>query len=75
MNQATTVLLGAIAGATIFLGLPVARLRGLPRAFVALSDPAKTEIVGKADEVARTVLSPTSPTVPRSGQSTTSRTT
>ncbi len=31
MNQATTVLLGAIAGATIFLGLPVARLRGLPR--------------------------------------------
>src|SRR6266566_365540 len=29
MNQATTVLLGAIAGATIFLGLPVARLRGL----------------------------------------------
>src|ERR1700686_2333271 len=32
MNQATTVLLGAIAGATIFLGLPVARLRGLPKA-------------------------------------------
>src|SRR6266480_909752 len=32
MNQATTVLLGAIAGATIFLGLPVARMRGLPRA-------------------------------------------
>jgi ZIP family zinc transporter len=31
MNQATTVLLGAIAGGTIFLGLPVARLRGLPR--------------------------------------------
>src|SRR6202140_5133392 len=31
MNQATTVLLGAIAGATIFLGLPVARLRGLPK--------------------------------------------
>ncbi len=32
MNQATTVLLGAVAGATIFLGLPVARLRGLPKA-------------------------------------------
>ena len=32
MSQATTVLLGAIAGATIFLGLPVARLRGLPKA-------------------------------------------
>jgi ZIP family zinc transporter len=31
MSQATTVLLGAIAGATIFLGLPVARLRGLPK--------------------------------------------
>jgi ZIP family zinc transporter len=31
MNQATAVLLGAIAGATIFLGLPVARLRGLPK--------------------------------------------
>jgi ZIP family zinc transporter len=31
MNQATTVLLGAIAGGTIFLGLPVARLRGLPK--------------------------------------------
>ena len=31
MSQATAVLLGAIAGATIFLGLPVARLRGLPK--------------------------------------------
>src|SRR5882672_1880779 len=31
MSQATTVLLGAVAGATIFLGLPVARLRGLPK--------------------------------------------
>ena len=31
MNQGTTVLLGAIAGGTIFLGLPVARLRGLPK--------------------------------------------
>jgi zinc transporter, ZIP family len=32
MSQATAVLLGAIAGATIFLGLPVARMRGLPKA-------------------------------------------
>ena len=31
MNQTTAVLLGAFAGATIFLGLPVARLRGLPK--------------------------------------------
>ncbi|MDQ6879877.1 MAG: zinc permease [Candidatus Dormibacteraeota bacterium] len=31
MSQATAVLLGALAGATIFLGLPVARLRGLPK--------------------------------------------
>jgi ZIP family zinc transporter len=32
MSQTTTVLLGAFAGATIFVGLPVARLRGLPKA-------------------------------------------
>src|ERR1700704_3414497 len=32
MSQATAVLLGAFAGATIFLGLPGARLRGLPKA-------------------------------------------
>jgi ZIP family zinc transporter len=32
MNQATAILLGAIAGATIFLGLPIARVRGLPKA-------------------------------------------
>src|SRR3981081_3089050 len=32
MNQATAIALGAIAGATIFLGLPVARVRGLPKA-------------------------------------------
>jgi zinc transporter, ZIP family len=31
VSQATAVLLGAVAGATIFLGLPVARLRGLPK--------------------------------------------
>src|SRR5207237_9983471 len=31
MNQATAVLLGAVAGGTIFLGLPVARMHGLPK--------------------------------------------
>jgi zinc transporter, ZIP family len=31
MSQLTTASLGAIAGFTIFLGLPVARVRGLPR--------------------------------------------
>jgi len=32
MSQAAAVGLGAIAGATVFLGLPVARMRGIPRA-------------------------------------------
>src|ERR1700687_3047030 len=32
MSQGTAVLLGAIAGITIFLGLPVARMHGLPKA-------------------------------------------
>ncbi len=31
MSQATAVALGAIAGGTIFLGLPVARMHGLPK--------------------------------------------
>ena len=31
MGQTTAVLLGAIAGGTIFLGLPVARMQGLPK--------------------------------------------
>lgn len=31
MSQGTAVALGAIAGATIFLGLPVARMHGLPK--------------------------------------------
>jgi ZIP family zinc transporter len=31
MSQGTAVALGAIAGITIFLGLPVARMRGLPK--------------------------------------------
>src|SRR6266536_1597436 len=32
MSQAAAIALGAIAGGTIFLGLPVARMHGLPRA-------------------------------------------
>src|ERR1051325_2062640 len=32
MSQWMAVLLGAIAGGTIFLGLPIARMRGLPTA-------------------------------------------
>ncbi|GAC1470736.1 MAG: ZIP family metal transporter [Candidatus Dormibacteraceae bacterium] len=32
MSQAAAIGLGAIAGATIFLGLPIARVRGLPKA-------------------------------------------
>jgi len=31
MSQTSAVLLGALAGGTIFLGLPVARMRGLPK--------------------------------------------
>jgi len=31
VSQATAVLLGAIAGGTVFLGLPVARMHGLPK--------------------------------------------
>ncbi len=31
MSQGTAVALGAVAGITIFLGLPVARMRGLPK--------------------------------------------
>jgi len=31
MSQGAAIALGAIAGATVFLGLPVARLRGLPK--------------------------------------------
>jgi len=32
VSQASVVLLGAVAGGTIFLGLPVARMHGLPKA-------------------------------------------
>ena len=36
MTFATTALLGAIAGLTIFLGLPIARLKNLSRRVQAL---------------------------------------
>ena len=32
MNQTGAIALGALAGGTIFVGLPVARVRGLPKA-------------------------------------------
>jgi hypothetical protein len=31
VNQATAVVLGAVAGGTVFLGLPVARMHTLPK--------------------------------------------
>jgi ZIP family zinc transporter len=45
MNQPTTVLLGAIAGFTIFIGLPVARLRGLSRATTGFLNALATGIL------------------------------
>jgi zinc transporter, ZIP family len=45
MNQANTVLLGAIAGFTIFIGLPVARLRGLSRATTGFLNALATGIL------------------------------
>src|ERR1700693_2568417 len=45
MSQATAVLLGAVAGATIFLGLPVARLRGLPKAVQGFLNAMATGIL------------------------------
>src|ERR1700704_2263695 len=45
MSQATAVLLGAFAGATIFLGLPVARLRGLPKAVQGFLNACATGIL------------------------------
>jgi len=45
MSQATAVLLGAIAGATIFLGLPVARMRGLPKSVQGLLNAFATGIL------------------------------
>ena len=45
MDLISTVLLGAIAGFTIFLGLPVARLRNLPRSWQAFLNALATGIL------------------------------
>jgi zinc transporter, ZIP family len=45
MSQAAAVALGAIAGGTIFLGLPVARMRGLPKAIQGLLNAFATGIL------------------------------
>src|SRR6266508_1330185 len=45
MSQASAVALGAIAGGTIFLGLPVARMRGLPKAIQGFLNAFATGIL------------------------------
>src|ERR1700730_6291979 len=45
MSFATTLLLGAIAGFTIFLGLPVARMRNVSRALQAFLNAVATGIL------------------------------
>ncbi|MEA2645153.1 MAG: zinc transporter, family [Chloroflexota bacterium] len=45
MSQGTTILLGAIAGFSILLGLPVARLRGLPRSVQGFLNALATGIL------------------------------
>src|SRR5256884_9395590 len=45
MSQAAAIALGAIAGATIFLGLPVARMRGLPTAVQGVLNAFATGIL------------------------------
>jgi ZIP family zinc transporter len=45
MSQATAVALGAFAGATIFLGLPVARIKGLPKPVQGLLNAFATGIL------------------------------
>src|SRR5262252_4701450 len=45
MSQPTTILLGAIAGFTIFIGLPVARLRRLSRAATGFFNAVATGIL------------------------------
>src|SRR5215472_13350715 len=45
MSQPTTILLGAIAGFTIFIGLPVARLRKLSRATTGFLNAVATGIL------------------------------
>ena len=45
MSQGAAVALGAIAGATVFLGLPVARMRGLPKALQGFLNAFATGIL------------------------------
>ena len=45
MNFGTTILLGAIAGFTIFLGLPVARLRDPRRSWQAFLNAVATGVL------------------------------
>src|SRR3984893_8179209 len=45
MNQAAAIALGAIAGATVFLGLPVARMRGLPKSLQGFLNAFATGIL------------------------------
>src|ERR1700720_1924933 len=45
MSQAAAVGLGAIAGATVFLGLPVARMKGLPKSIQGLLNAFATGIL------------------------------
>jgi ZIP family zinc transporter len=45
MSQPEAILLGAIAGATIFLGLPIARVRGLPTAIQGFLNAFATGIL------------------------------
>jgi zinc transporter, ZIP family len=66
MNLATTVLLGAIAGFTIFLGLPVARLKNPSRSWQAFLTALATgillfllwDILSKASEPITEALEP-----------------
>ncbi len=66
MSQLTTILLGAIAGFTIFIGLPVARLRTLSRTVTGFLNALATgilifllwDVISKASEpVARSLTS------------------
>jgi ZIP family zinc transporter len=58
MSQPTTIMLGAIAGLTIFIGLPVARLRKLSRAATGFLNAMATgilifllwDVISKANE-------------------------
>ena len=45
MTQTTAALLGGIAGLTIFIGLPVARLRGISRAMQGFLNALATGVL------------------------------